>query len=70
MAFVMTTTLSAFGGGTSPAMQSLALGILGPNQADVGRLFGALSMLGSIASTVLSVSLTIRFCGMWADCVG
>ncbi|KAG9092969.1 hypothetical protein FRC07_011558 [Ceratobasidium sp. 392] len=46
--------LSAFGGGASPAMQSLALGILGPNQADTGRLFGALSMLSSIASTVLS----------------
>jgi len=57
MAFVMTTTLSAFGGGTSPAMQSLALGILGPSQADVGKLFGALSMLGSIASTVLSPML-------------
>lgn len=57
MAFVMTTTLSAFGGGTSPAMQSLALGILGPSQADVGKLFGALSMLGSISSTVLSPML-------------
>ncbi|KAG9073728.1 hypothetical protein FS749_014737, partial [Ceratobasidium sp. UAMH 11750] len=53
-AFVLTTTLSAFGGGTSPAMQSLALGILGPNQTDTGKLFGALSMLSSIASTVLS----------------
>ncbi|QRV90180.1 major facilitator superfamily transporter [Ceratobasidium sp. AG-Ba] len=54
-AFVLTTALSAFGGGTSPAMQSLALGILGPNQeADTGKLFGALSMLSSIASTVLS----------------
>ncbi|CAE6434870.1 unnamed protein product [Rhizoctonia solani] len=52
--FVLTTTLSAFGGGTSPAMQSLALGILGGKEKDVGRLFGALSMLSSISSTILS----------------
>ncbi|CEL55849.1 putative membrane protein C14C4,07 OS=Schizosaccharomyces pombe (strain 972 / ATCC 24843) GN=SPAC14C4.07 PE=1 SV=1 [Rhizoctonia solani AG-1 IB] len=52
--FVLTTTLSAFGGGTSPALQSLALGILGGEEKDVGRLFGALSMLSSISSTILS----------------
>ncbi|KAF8704746.1 MFS general substrate transporter, partial [Rhizoctonia solani] len=52
--FVLVTTLSAFGGGTSPAMQSLALGILGGDEKDVGRLFGALSMLSSISSTIFS----------------
>ncbi|KAH7341322.1 hypothetical protein B0J17DRAFT_646103 [Rhizoctonia solani] len=52
--FVLTTTLSAFGGGTSPALQSLALGVLGGEEKDVGRLFGALSMLSSISSTILS----------------
>lgn len=52
--FVLTTTLSAFGGGTSPALQSLALGILGGEEKDVGRLFGALSMLSSISSLILS----------------
>lgn len=36
-------------------MQSLALGILGHDQADVGKLFGALSMLSSVSSTILSV---------------
>ncbi|KAL5634517.1 hypothetical protein ACGC1H_002536 [Rhizoctonia solani] len=54
MGFVLTTTLSAFGGGTSPALQSLALGVLGGEEKDVGRLFGALSMLSSISSTILS----------------
>ncbi|KAJ1308003.1 hypothetical protein OPQ81_002076 [Rhizoctonia solani] len=52
--FVLTTTLSAFGGGTSPALQSLALGILGGEEKDVGRLLGALSMLSSISSMILS----------------
>ncbi|KAG8744670.1 hypothetical protein FRC11_013339 [Ceratobasidium sp. 423] len=52
--FVLTTTLSAFGGGTSPALQSLALGVLGGEEKDIGRLFGALSMLSSISSTILS----------------
>ncbi|CAE7174298.1 unnamed protein product [Rhizoctonia solani] len=56
--FVLTTTLSAFGGGTSPAMQSLALG-LGGEEKDVGKLFGALSMLSSISSTILSVFLAL-----------
>ncbi|KAH7341370.1 hypothetical protein B0J17DRAFT_257792 [Rhizoctonia solani] len=52
--FVLTTTFSAFGAGTSPALQSLALGVLGGEEKDVGRLFGALSMLSSISSTILS----------------
>ncbi|CAE6515654.1 unnamed protein product [Rhizoctonia solani] len=52
--FVLTTSLSALGGGTSPALQSLALGTLGGEEKDVGKLFGALSMLSSISSTILS----------------
>ncbi|CAE6411246.1 unnamed protein product [Rhizoctonia solani] len=52
--FVLTTTLSAFGSGTSPALQSLALGVLGGEEKDVGRLFGALSMLSTISSMILS----------------
>ncbi|KDN40711.1 hypothetical protein RSAG8_07886, partial [Rhizoctonia solani AG-8 WAC10335] len=54
--FVLTTALSALGGGTSPALQSLALGTLGGEEKDVGKLFGALSMLSSISSTILSPS--------------
>ncbi|CAE7098979.1 unnamed protein product [Rhizoctonia solani] len=52
--FVVTTALSIFGAGASPALQSLALGILGGDEKDVGRLFGALTTLGSIASMILS----------------
>ncbi|CAE6411238.1 unnamed protein product [Rhizoctonia solani] len=52
--FVLTTALSSFGGGTNPALQSLALGTLGGNEKDIGKLFGALSMLGAISSTILS----------------
>ena len=50
----------AFGGGAFPAMQSAALCLLPNSQEEVGKLFGAISMLQAMGASILSVSLFIH----------
>ncbi|EJU05334.1 MFS general substrate transporter [Dacryopinax primogenitus] len=50
------TLLGAFGGGYSPAMQSLALGLL-KNEDETGRLFGAMSVMSALCTQVMGPAL-------------
>lgn len=54
--FVVVTVLVAFSGGFGPAVRSLSVGLMrGGN--DAGKLFGGLSVLGSLCSQIIGPSL-------------
>ncbi|KIO34617.1 hypothetical protein M407DRAFT_16586 [Tulasnella calospora MUT 4182] len=53
-AFVLVTLLSAFGGGSAPAMQSASLCLLKNPSEDSGKLFGAFSMIQAVAAFIIS----------------
>ncbi|KDQ15965.1 hypothetical protein BOTBODRAFT_31419 [Botryobasidium botryosum FD-172 SS1] len=53
LGFVISTSLTSFGGGAGPAAQSLALCLLPNPKEDSGKLFGAISMMQAISSGVL-----------------
>ncbi|KAG9049363.1 hypothetical protein FS837_010577 [Tulasnella sp. UAMH 9824] len=53
-AFVVATLLSAFGGGSAPAMQSASLCLLKNPSEDSGKLFGAFSMIQAVAAFIIS----------------
>ncbi|KAG8905192.1 hypothetical protein FRB99_000557 [Tulasnella sp. 403] len=53
-AFVVVTLLSAFGGGTTPVIQSIALCLLPNAKEQAGKLFGAFSMMSAIGAFILS----------------
>lgn len=65
-AFVLITLWITLGSGTTPALNSLALGLL-PDKSSSGKLFGALSVLHAIGSTLLS---PILFGEIFAATVG
>ncbi|KZT56416.1 MFS general substrate transporter [Calocera cornea HHB12733] len=54
--WTIATLFGAFGGGYSPAMQSLALGLL-KNEDETGRLFGAMSVMSALCTQVLGPAL-------------
>jgi sugar phosphate permease len=51
--FVTTSFLSNLGTGSTPALNSLALGLL-PSKSESGRLFGALAVLHALGTTLIS----------------
>jgi len=53
LAFVLVTMWMTLGGGSPPALNSLALSML-PNKRESGRLFGAISVLHALGSTLIS----------------
>lgn len=61
--FTAVTSLSSMGAGLLPAAHSLALCIMQArgDVADVGRLFGALSVLQAVGSTILGVSARLSY---------
>lgn len=67
--FTAFTALSSMGAGLLPAAHSLALCILNASgePSDVGKLFGALSVLQAVASTILGPSI---FGVLYATTVG
>lgn len=52
-AFVLVTVFMMFAGGCPPAINSLALSML-PNKRESGRLFGAISVLHALGTTLIS----------------
>jgi hypothetical protein len=65
-AFVLISIMLTLGTGTSPALNSLALALL-PDKSSTGRLFGALSVLHALGSSLLS---PILFGELFAATVG
>ena len=58
VAFTLFTSLSSFGAGVDPALQSLALCIMQANGEDNrGKLFGLFAMLRTIGQMILGVRL-------------
>jgi len=53
LGFVISTSLTSFGGGAGPAAQSLALCLLPNPKEESGKLFGAISMMQAIGGGVL-----------------
>lgn len=49
--FLLATAFTSLGGGAAPAIQSLALGHA--SARDTGRLFASLSVLSSVASSIV-----------------
>lgn len=75
MAFTGITALSSMGAGLLPAAHSLALCILHASgeSADVGKLFGALSVLQAVGSTIIGPSvfgvLFVKTVGKWNEAI-
>lgn len=64
--FVLITVFMTLGAGSPPALNSLALNLI-PSKRESGRLFGALSVLHALGSTLLSPLL---FGGVFSATVG
>lgn len=64
--FVLISVLLTLGAGTSPALNSLALALL-PDKSATGRLFGALSVIHALGSSLLG---PIVFGELFATTVG
>jgi hypothetical protein len=65
--FVFATSLSSFGSGIVPAMQSLALCILqrrGDVDVGAGRLFGAMAVVQAAGQTILGVCPIFSLSGL------
>ncbi|KZO97873.1 MFS general substrate transporter [Calocera viscosa TUFC12733] len=56
LSWTIATLFGAFGGGYSPAMQSLALGLL-KNEDETGRLFGAMSVMSALCTQVMGPAI-------------
>ena len=62
---MLSTSISSFGGGTTPALQSLALALVdrgdleaSEDSVGVGGMFGAISVLQAIGQNIVGVSLS------------
>jgi hypothetical protein len=64
--FVLITVMMTLGAGSPPALNSLALNLI-PSKRESGRLFGALSVLHALGTTLLS---PILYGGVFAATVG